>query len=143
MKAAELRELPSSELAARLDETKEELFNLRFQHATGQLENYGLLGQARRDVARILSIQHERELGISPEPSAEEAEASRRRRAADEEASDEARRPRRRGLLRGRGAEGRTDDELEPEDLPQGDEPGAEPGVVPLVEHEGDEETEE
>lgn len=107
MKATDLRDLPSDELASRLSETKEELFNLRFQHATGQLENYGQLGQVRRDVARMLSLQRERVLGLSPEPSAEQAEASRRRRAeadeAAEAAEDEGRRRRRRGLRRGRG----------------------------------------
>jgi large subunit ribosomal protein L29 len=155
MKGSELHELPTDELASRLDETKEELFNLRFQHATGQLENYGLLGQAKRDVARIRSVQRARELGIASEPSPEEAAASRRRRVEAEEA-EEARRPRRR-LRRGRasGEDGDAEedvavtDELEAEDLPEDDEPGAEPEVVPLVEADaddegdGDEETEE
>jgi large subunit ribosomal protein L29 len=59
----ELRELGESELAEKLAEAKEELFNLRFQLATGQLDNYARLGEVRKDVARILTLQRERELG--------------------------------------------------------------------------------
>ena len=104
MKAAEVRELGNDELTARLDETREELFNLRFQQATGQLENYGRLGQVRRDIARILSTQRERELGISAEPALEELERSRSRRQRErEEREQEEEAPkRRRGLRRGR-----------------------------------------
>ncbi len=53
------------ELAARLREAKEELFNLRFQAATGQLDNHGRLKAVRRDIARIYTLMRERELGIS------------------------------------------------------------------------------
>ncbi|HZJ50665.1 MAG TPA: 50S ribosomal protein L29 [Actinomycetota bacterium] len=60
--AAELRELSIEEIEQALAETGEELFNLRFQHATGQLENYRRLRQLRRDVARIKTILREREL---------------------------------------------------------------------------------
>ncbi len=63
-KADELRELSAEEVRARLEETKEELFNLRFQNATGQLENYRRLGLLRRDVARLLTVAREQELGI-------------------------------------------------------------------------------
>jgi len=58
----ELRELSDSDLAQRLDEVKEELFNLRFQNATGQLDNYKRLGELRKDVARIRTILRQREL---------------------------------------------------------------------------------
>ena len=61
-KAAELRELSPDELSQRLVETKEELFNLRFQNATGQLDNYRRVRDLRREVARITSILREREL---------------------------------------------------------------------------------
>ena len=61
-KASELRDLPVDELETRLSETKEELFNLRFQNATGQLDNYRRLGILRRDVARIHTILRERQL---------------------------------------------------------------------------------
>lgn len=62
MKAQELRELPVDELKAKLAETKEELFNLRFQNATGQLDNYNRIGELRKDVARIKTLLHEREM---------------------------------------------------------------------------------
>ena len=61
-KANELRELDDDELATRLREFKEELFNLRFQHVTGQLDNYARIGQVRRDVARIRTLLREREI---------------------------------------------------------------------------------
>jgi large subunit ribosomal protein L29 len=62
MKASDLKDLSVEELEARLVETKEELFNLRFQNATGQLDNYKRLGILRRDVARLKTILREREL---------------------------------------------------------------------------------
>ena len=61
MKAKELRELSDEELAKRLAETREELFNLRFQAATGALENTARLGLTKRDISRILAVQAERE----------------------------------------------------------------------------------
>jgi large subunit ribosomal protein L29 len=61
-KPAELRELTDDELETRLAETKEELFNLRFQNATGQLDNYRRLHQLRREVARLNTIIRERQL---------------------------------------------------------------------------------
>ena len=65
-KVGELRNLDDAELAAKLREAKEELFNLRFQGATGQLENHGRLRAVRKDIARIYTILRERELGITP-----------------------------------------------------------------------------
>ena len=62
----ELRNLDNEELIAKLREGKEELFNLRFQGATGQLENHGRLRAVRKDIARIYTILRERELGITP-----------------------------------------------------------------------------
>jgi large subunit ribosomal protein L29 len=62
IKIAELTELSVDELQDRLGETKEELFNLRFQNATGQLDNYKRLGELRRDVARIKTVLRAREL---------------------------------------------------------------------------------
>jgi large subunit ribosomal protein L29 len=64
-KVGELRNLDDAELAAKLKEAKEELFNLRFQGATGQLENHGRLRAVRKDIARIYTILRERELGIT------------------------------------------------------------------------------
>jgi len=62
----ELRNLDDAELTTKLREAKEELFNLRFQGATGQLENHGRLRAVRKDIARIYTILRERELGITP-----------------------------------------------------------------------------
>ncbi len=62
--AAEIRDLADEELVARLGEAKEELFNLRFQVATGQLDNNRRLQHVRRDIARIYTVMRERELGI-------------------------------------------------------------------------------
>ena len=62
----ELRNLDNAELTVKLRESKEELFNLRFQGATGQLENHGRLRAVRKDIARIYTILRERELGITP-----------------------------------------------------------------------------
>ena len=67
-KAAELRELSDEELVSRLREAKAELFNLRVQAATGQLENHGRLQVIRREIARIYTIMRERELGLSAAP---------------------------------------------------------------------------
>jgi large subunit ribosomal protein L29 len=61
-KAAELRELPDDELAVRMDAAKEELFNLRFQLATGQLDNTTRLQVLRHDVARIATVLRERQI---------------------------------------------------------------------------------
>ncbi len=65
-KPAELRGLEDDELVTKLREAKEELFNLRFQAATGQLESHGRLRAVRKDIARIYTIMRERELGITP-----------------------------------------------------------------------------
>jgi large subunit ribosomal protein L29 len=62
VKAAELRDLDAQSLEERLVEAKEELFNLRFQDATGQLDNYKRLRELRRDVARIRTEMRGREL---------------------------------------------------------------------------------
>ena len=66
--AAELRELSDEELVLRVREAKEELFNLRFQMATGQLDNNRRLRTVRRDIARIYTVMRERELGLSAAP---------------------------------------------------------------------------
>ena len=61
---ADLRELTDDRLVDELRKAKEELFNLRFQSATGQLENHGRLRAVRKDIARIYTEMRERELGI-------------------------------------------------------------------------------
>jgi large subunit ribosomal protein L29 len=64
-KPGELRALEEDELVTKLREAKEELFNLRFQAATGQLESHGRLRAVRKDIARIYTLMRERELGIT------------------------------------------------------------------------------
>ena len=67
-KALELRELSDEDLVTRLRESKAELFNLRVQGATGQLDNHRRLQVIRREIARIYTIMRERELGLSVAP---------------------------------------------------------------------------
>jgi large subunit ribosomal protein L29 len=66
--AAELRGLEDDELITKLKESKEELFNLRFQSATGQLDNNKRLQTVRHDIARIYTVMRERELGLTTAP---------------------------------------------------------------------------
>ena len=73
--ANDLRELGAEELATRLREAKEELFNLRFQMATGQMDNNRRLRTVRHDIARVYTVMRERELGLSVGPD-ESAAAS-------------------------------------------------------------------
>ncbi len=65
---ADLRTMSRSELDAKVVELKEELFSLRFQHQTGQLESHGRLREVRKDIARIYTVISERVLGIVPDP---------------------------------------------------------------------------
>ena len=62
MKAAELRDLSDEELRGKVRELQEELFNLRFQLATGQIENVGRIRTVRRDIARLKTVQQQRAL---------------------------------------------------------------------------------
>jgi large subunit ribosomal protein L29 len=74
LKAHELDEMNNTDLEARLREAKEELFNLRFQAATGQLESHGRLRTVKKDIARIYTVVRERELGIRSDPDATESD---------------------------------------------------------------------
>ena len=67
--AAPIRSLEDDELVTKLREAKEELFNLRVQSATGQLDNNRRLQLVRQEIARIYTIMRERELGLSAEPT--------------------------------------------------------------------------
>ena len=93
--AAELRSSTEDELATKLREAKEELFNLRFQAATGQLESHGRLHGVRKEIARIYTVMRERELGIitmvevPDESSVEEPEESPDESTAEEPSGDE------------------------------------------------------
>jgi large subunit ribosomal protein L29 len=68
-RAHELDEMTNADLETKLREAKEELFNLRFQSATGQLESHGRLRTVKRDIARIYTVVRERELGIRQSPT--------------------------------------------------------------------------
>ena len=105
-KASEFREMHDEELENRLAEASQELFNLRFQHVTGQLDNYARLRQVRRDVARIKTLLREREI-----EAAEAEEAAEDERVAEEARARRARvEASRRGVVAGVGSEaGRTD----------------------------------
>ena len=69
VKPSELRELSEEELVTKLREAKAELFNLRVQSATGQLDNNRRLQVIRKEIARIYTIMRERELGLSAAPT--------------------------------------------------------------------------
>jgi len=71
MAPADLDGFTDEKLVAELKKAKEELFNLRFQSATGQLESHGRIKAVKRDISRIYTILRERELGIRTAPSAE------------------------------------------------------------------------
>ena len=83
----QLRGLDDTKLADELKKAKEELFNLRFQSATGQLDNHGRLRAVKRDIARIYTEMRERELGIGsapvPEPVVEETKTEKKAKKAD------------------------------------------------------------
>jgi large subunit ribosomal protein L29 len=64
-RAAEIRDLPDDSLVERLSDAKQELFNLRFQHVTGQLDNYARLPQLKREVARISTELRAREIAAA------------------------------------------------------------------------------
>ena len=66
--AHELDDMTNVDLETKLREAKEELFNLRFQSATGQLESHGRLRTVKKDIARIYTVVRERELGIRQDP---------------------------------------------------------------------------
>jgi large subunit ribosomal protein L29 len=66
--AHELNEMTNADIESKLRDAKEELFNLRFQAATGQLESHGRLRTVKRDIARIYTVVRERELGIRQTP---------------------------------------------------------------------------
>jgi large subunit ribosomal protein L29 len=67
MKASEAHNLKDDELVAKLIDAKQESFNLRFRHATGELENTDRLGTAKRDIARLLTIAKQRGIDVERE----------------------------------------------------------------------------
>jgi len=87
LSAAELRSSSPEELVSKLAEAKEELFNLRFQGATGQLESHGRLRAVRKEIARIYTVLRERELGIIIDVEDETNETNETNETADVEGS--------------------------------------------------------
>lgn len=77
MKAKELFDMTNKELEVKLDSLKEELFNLRFKHAAGQLENANQLNLVKKDIARVKTVLRQRELNISPEPNSKSAKKAK------------------------------------------------------------------
>ena len=67
MKASEVHNMKDDELVAKLIDAKQEVFNLRFRHATGELENTARIGQSRRDVAKLLTVAHQRGIDVEKE----------------------------------------------------------------------------
>jgi large subunit ribosomal protein L29 len=88
-KAVELRELPDDELYVRMESAKEELFNLRFQLATGQLDNTARMKSVRHDVARIATVLRERHLETEIEQELARTETEVLEREREEQASGE------------------------------------------------------
>ncbi|GAB2508954.1 50S ribosomal protein L29 [Paramicrobacterium agarici] len=87
---AELDTFEDERLTDELRKAKEELFNLRFQAATGQLETHGRLRAVKRDIARIYTVIRERELGIRATPAPVEAPAKETRKSKKAKAAEEA-----------------------------------------------------
>jgi len=109
----ELREMDDDELVTRLVEARTELFNFRFQHVTGQLDNYSRLGEVRKEIARINTLLRQREIAAAEAAEAAEAEESAPVVEADESsAATDARRARVLGSRRAaaRAAKENTDD---------------------------------
>ena len=88
-KTSELRELPDDELYVRIEGAKEELFNLRFQLATGQLDNTARLKELRHDVARLATVLREREIELDLDAIAV-VEANAREAADDDQGEEDA-----------------------------------------------------
>ena len=86
----ELRDLPDDELFVRVEQSKEELFNLRFQLATGQLDNPTRIKQLRHDIARTLTVLRERHLGSELERELEKADAEALERSREAQRSGQA-----------------------------------------------------
>lgn len=86
----ELDTFEDERLAEELKKAKAELFNLRFQSATGQLESHGRVRQVKRDIARIYTVLRERELGIRPTPAAAPEPAKAKKSTKKTEQADAA-----------------------------------------------------
>jgi large subunit ribosomal protein L29 len=92
VKVDELRVLEADELGVRLRTARRELYELRFKHAVGQLENSSQIKKVRHDLARIMTVLRERDFGIAPSEPAPEPQAVA---VAEPEAQEEAPKPKR------------------------------------------------
>jgi len=119
VKSTELRELPDDELLARLESQKEELFNLRFQMATGQLDNPMRIKQVRHDVARILTVLRQRRTEEELEAAVAEA---------DRQSLEERREAIASGELKGRSLADVAEEQLIEDEAASGAEAVAEEG---------------
>lgn len=104
-----LRELSSADLTERLDEVKEEFFNLRFQNATGQLENFAQIKQVKREIARINTLVHERELGIEIEPKPQKVAKAKPKKDKDKD-KDKDKEPKSKAKAKSKATKGDDDD---------------------------------
>jgi large subunit ribosomal protein L29 len=91
---AELREMDDDELVTRLVEARQELFNFRFQHVTGQLDNYARLGEVRKEIARINTLLREREIAAAEAEAEADDTSDTAADAEDSPAASDARRAR-------------------------------------------------
>ncbi len=108
----ELREMDDDELVTRLVEARQELFNFRFQHVTGQLDNYSRLGAVRKEIARINTLLRQREIAAAEAADDDDDHAQAPAATEDTPAAVEARRARVLGSRRAaaRAAKENTDD---------------------------------
>jgi|SRR5690348_5888316 large subunit ribosomal protein L29 len=96
MKVDELRVLEADELGVRLKTARRELYELRFKHAVGQLENSSQISKVRHDIARIMTVLRERDFGIGPSEAQEQTAVAVAERPAEEVEEVEAKPKRRR-----------------------------------------------
>lgn len=124
-KVAELRDLPDEELIERLESNKEELFNLRFQLATGQLDNPMRIKQVRHDVARILTVLRERHFELDLEEEVARADREALAHAREGRAEPAGRTGLRRFRSRGEEATAEGEAPIADDDTIQPDDAGA------------------
>ncbi len=122
-KVAEFHELSDEQLLERLESNKEEIFNLRFQLATGQLDNPMRIKTVRHDVARILTVLRQRHLELEVEQEVSQADAE-----AMAESREEQRQNKEKRRWRGRKGEPRAEDAAEDAQEPHEAEPAEEEG---------------
>jgi large subunit ribosomal protein L29 len=110
-----LREMSSGDLNERLDEVKEEFFNLRFQNATGQLENFAQIKQVKREIARINTLVHERELGIEIEPKPQKVAKAKPKKDAKKDKEKDGKEGKE-GKAKAKAKAAKSDDDADGED---------------------------